>query len=82
MASENISMLPKRYHSNNNAKQRERPTNLPGVSSIHRRNIGLSDPDVLEYIKMANNGSMEQSGVSTKSDIIGEINTLNSHIKD
>ena len=72
--------MPKRYHSNNAAKSRSNA--LPGFAQSSRRQIGLSDPDVLEYIKQANNASIQQSGISTKSDIVGEINTLNSHIKD
>ena len=41
--------LPKRYHSNNAGKSGK--NGLSGFTQNSRRQIGISDPDVLEYIK-------------------------------
>ena len=43
--------MTKRYHSNNQTKSRQNA--LPGLGQNSRRQIGLSDPDVHEYIKQA-----------------------------
>ena len=41
----------------------------------------LTEPGGKEFIKMNNNGSFINSGFSTKSDLVGEINHLNSKIE-
>jgi len=44
--------MHKRYHSNNAVKTNSGA--LPGFSTNSRKQIGLSDPDMLEIIKQAN----------------------------
>ena len=45
--------MPQRYHSNNGTKSTAH--GLPTFAQNSRRNIGLSDPGMLEYIKQSAN---------------------------
>ena len=46
--------MPQRYHSNNGGTK-STAHGLPNFAHNSRRQIGLSDPGMLEYIKQSNN---------------------------
>lgn len=59
--------------------------NVTSNSETHPQNrnaILINDPDVKDYIKINNTTSFQNSGISTKSDIVGEINNLNCKLEN